>query len=48
MSLSRQQNAGKNHDIKTANISFENVTQFKYFGTADGWLGLFLLLPLGA
>jgi hypothetical protein len=26
-------NAGQNHDIKTANRSFENVEQFKYLGT---------------
>jgi hypothetical protein len=31
--LSRHQNAGQNHDIKVANRSFENVAQFKYFGT---------------
>jgi hypothetical protein len=31
--LSRHQNAGQSHDIKIANRSFENVTQFKYFGT---------------
>jgi hypothetical protein len=28
--LSRHQNAGQNHDIKLANRSFENVSQFKY------------------
>jgi hypothetical protein len=33
MLLSHHQNAGKNHGIKTANRSFENVTQFKYLGT---------------
>jgi hypothetical protein len=33
MLLSRHQNAGQNHDIKTANRSFENVTQFIYLGT---------------
>jgi hypothetical protein len=33
MWLSRHQNAGRNHDIKVANRSFENVTQFKYLGT---------------
>jgi hypothetical protein len=32
MSLSSDQNAGQNHDIKTATRSFENVAQFKYFG----------------
>jgi hypothetical protein len=31
--LSRDQNAGQNHDIKIANRSFENVPQFKYLGT---------------
>jgi sorting nexin-29 len=31
--LSRQQNVGQNRDIKIANRSFENVLQFKYFGT---------------
>jgi hypothetical protein len=30
--LSRHQNAGQNHEIKIANRSFENVTQFKYLG----------------
>jgi hypothetical protein len=33
MSLSRRQNVGQNRDIKTANRSFENVSQFKYLGT---------------
>jgi sorting nexin-29 len=33
MLLSCHQNAGQNHDIKVANRSFENVTQFKYLGT---------------
>jgi hypothetical protein len=32
MLLSRHQNAGQNHGIKTANRSFENVVQLKYFG----------------
>jgi hypothetical protein len=27
------QNAGRNHDMKIANRSFENVAQFKYCGT---------------
>jgi hypothetical protein len=31
--LSFHQNAGKNHDIKVVNGSFENVTQLKYLGT---------------
>jgi len=30
----RDQNAGKNHNIKMNNKSFEGVEQFKYFGTA--------------
>jgi hypothetical protein len=33
MLLSRHQNAGQNCDIKIANGSFENVSQFKYLGT---------------
>jgi hypothetical protein len=33
MLLARHQNAGKNRDIRTANRSFENVSQFKHFGT---------------
>jgi hypothetical protein len=32
MLLSRQQNVGQNRDIKIANRSFENVSQFKYLG----------------
>jgi hypothetical protein len=34
MLLSRHQIAEKNNDVKIANTSFENVAQFKYFGTA--------------
>jgi hypothetical protein len=33
MLLSRRQNVDQNQDIKIANISFENVSQFKYLGT---------------
>jgi hypothetical protein len=33
MLLSRHQNVAQNRDIKIANISFENVSQFKYLGT---------------
>jgi hypothetical protein len=33
MLLSRHQNVGRNRDIKIANRSFENVSQFKYLGT---------------
>jgi hypothetical protein len=33
MLLSRHQNAGKNHNTKTGDRSFENVAQFKYLGT---------------
>jgi hypothetical protein len=32
MLLSRHQNGGKNHDIRTHNSAFENVAQFKYLG----------------
>jgi hypothetical protein len=38
--LSRHQNAGQNHDIKIANRSFENVAQFKYFGTTVAYQNL--------
>jgi hypothetical protein len=31
--LLSQQNVGQNRDIKIANRSFENVSQFKYLGT---------------
>jgi hypothetical protein len=33
MLLSCHQNVGQNRDIKIANRSFENVSQFKYLGT---------------
>jgi hypothetical protein len=33
MSLSRHQNVGQNRDVKIANRSFENVSEFKYLGT---------------
>jgi hypothetical protein len=33
MLVSRDQNAGQNLEIKIGNRSFENVSQFKYFGT---------------
>jgi hypothetical protein len=32
MLLSHHQNAGKNHNIKIGDRSFENVVQFKYLG----------------
>jgi hypothetical protein len=35
MLLSRHQNVDKNRDIKIANRSFENVSQFKYSGNAS-------------
>jgi hypothetical protein len=31
--LSRHQNVSQNRDVKLANRSFENVSQFKYLGT---------------
>jgi hypothetical protein len=31
--ISRDQNAGKSHNIKIGNSSFERVEQFKYLGT---------------
>jgi hypothetical protein len=33
MLLSRNQNAGQNHDIKITDRCFENVAQFTYLGT---------------
>jgi hypothetical protein len=33
MLLSRHQNVGRNRDLKLANKSFENVSQFRYLGT---------------
>jgi hypothetical protein len=33
MVMSRDQNAGQNHSIKTDNKSFERVEQFRYLGT---------------
>ena len=33
MVMSRDQNAGRSHNIKIDNISSERVEQFKYFGT---------------
>jgi hypothetical protein len=32
MPLSRHQNVGQNRDLKIANRSFENVSEFKYLG----------------
>jgi hypothetical protein len=34
MLLSRHRNAGQTRDIKIANRSFQNVSHFKYLGTA--------------
>jgi len=31
--MSRDQNAGRNHHIKTDNSAFERAEQFKYLGT---------------
>jgi len=33
MVMSRDQNVGQMHNIKTDNCSFERVEQFKYLGT---------------
>jgi hypothetical protein len=33
MVMSRDQNAGRSHDIKIDNSSFERVEQFRYLGT---------------
>jgi hypothetical protein len=33
MLVSRDQNAGQNREIKVGNRAFENLSQFKYFGT---------------
>jgi len=33
--MSRDQNAGRSHNIKTDNSSFERVEQFKYLGTNE-------------
>jgi hypothetical protein len=33
MVMSRDQNAGRNHNMKINNISFERVEEFKYLGT---------------
>jgi hypothetical protein len=33
MVMSRDQNAGQNHNIKIGNTSFESAEQFKYLGT---------------
>jgi len=33
MAMSRDQNAGRSHNIKTDNGSFERVEQFRYLGT---------------
>jgi hypothetical protein len=40
MLLSRHQNVGQNRNIKIANRSFENVTQFKYLATTVTSLNL--------
>jgi len=33
LDMSRDQNAGRSHNIKTDNIFFEKVEEFKYLGT---------------
>jgi hypothetical protein len=35
MLLSHHQNVGQNPDIKVANRSFENMSQFRYLGTVE-------------
>jgi len=35
MVMSRDQNAGRSHNIKFYNISFESVEEFKYLGTTS-------------
>jgi hypothetical protein len=40
MLLSRRQNAGQNHDIKTVNRCFENVAQFRFLGMTVTHLNL--------
>jgi hypothetical protein len=37
MLLSHNQNTDQNRDIRIANRSFENVSQFKYLGTTGFW-----------
>ena len=33
MVISRDQNAGRNHSVRTDNSTFERVEEFKYLGT---------------
>jgi hypothetical protein len=33
--MSRDQNTGQNHDMKTDNRSFESLERFKYLGTTS-------------
>ena len=33
MGMSRDQNAGQNHSVRTDNSTFERVEEFKYLGT---------------
>jgi UDP-galactopyranose mutase len=35
MVMSRDQNAGRNHNIRIDNSSFERVEEFKYLGTTS-------------
>jgi len=43
MVMSRDQNAGRNHNVKTDNSSFERAEQFKYLGTTLTYLNTFLM-----
>ena len=36
MVMSRDQHAGRTHNVKTDNSSFERVEQFRYLGTTLG------------
>jgi len=46
MVVSRHQNAGQDHNLLTANKSFENVSKFKYLGITKVKLSLCLIKHL--